>query len=307
MAFNEITLSYILHSLPGDKSDIQTPQKPLAFSWDYERDVHNFKEEKKQFDLAKKTYDYNKKLEFLERWRDRYNQNDTPTGQRLLKNLDILIKNTKKDIQKREDFYQLIAHFHIAHQNKDIKQEIDALQEIYKKADTFIYRDAYRRKKWLLDHRQNLPFSSYPIKGGTARMRAELSLHIARRLSKLYKENFELASQYKENPYEWQQHSKDWEDEASRQYQNSCRAIEHSSNPNANDYKPFGQDAFESGGLYGPEVFSKRIEKILSESLAEKNEDETESPKPENGTYNGMPSLFSQEMLNEMIDKHFRD
>ena len=305
MEYNEHVLSYILHSLPGKKSDIETPQKPMAHSWDYEIDVHNFNEEKKKFDLAKETYDYDTKLEILKNWYERYASSSTLTSQKLTKNLHQLIRDTQRDIRKREEFYQLIARFHLAHQHKDIKQEIDALQKVYHKIGTFIYRDVYRRKKWLAT-KQMLSSASFPIKGGTPRMRAELSLHIARRLSKLYKENPELASQYKENPYEWEQHAKDWEAETSVCYQNRCRAIDQSSH-SGGDFPPFGQDVLEAGGLYGPETFSKRIQDLQNQLAQEKNKDKEEPHIIENGTYNGMPSIFSQEVLNNMINKHDRD
>ena len=57
MKNNEYVLSYVLHSLFQKKSGIETPQKPMAHSWDYEIDVHDFEEEKKKFDLAKETYE----------------------------------------------------------------------------------------------------------------------------------------------------------------------------------------------------------------------------------------------------------
>ncbi len=306
MKNNEYVLSYVLHSLFQKKSGIETPQKPMAHSWDYEIDVHDFEEEKKKFDLAKETYDYDTKLEILKNWYERYASSSTLTSQKLTKNLHQLIRDTQRDIRKREEFYQLIARFHLAHQHKDIKQQIDTLQKIYHKIGTFIYRDIYRRKKWLAT-KQKLPSAFFPIKGGTPRMRAELCMHIARRLSKLYKENPELASQYKENPYEWEQHAKDWEAETSVCYQNRCRAMDHSSNPDKADFPPLGQDAFETGGLYSPEAFSQRIQDLQEKLAQEKNKDKEEPHIIENGTYNGMPSIFSQEMLDAMINKTTRD
>lgn len=310
MEYSENVLSYILDQLSNNRSQKtgNVSHEPAAFSWAYTVEKKDFDKEHEQFKSAKNEFDFEIELEILSTWRDRYSKEESPTAKKLTQRLNTLIKNVQKKIKNKEEFHQLVAGLHQARKNNDIGKEIQCFTKIYNSMGEHVYSDVYAYKKELTTQTNNPVYRHQYIKGGSPRIHAELSRCIALHLSALYGKNAHIASRYGANPYEWKSRAEDWKETAYQQYKKLSEALGRSFYQDAKDFAPFRQDPFIIGGLYGPETVQQENQNtpLSKEEKTQETNTLENTPSPTPGIHNGMPSVFSQEVLDFMVNKHTR-
>lgn len=315
MNYNKQTLEEILSkfSEKSSQKEEEETKKVYPFSPSYIREIKEFNYEKDAFDYAVQTLDFDKQLEILTKWRERYADDNDHIACQLTKKLDKLVCGVQGIINDREEFHKLVAEMHYAHEKKDFMREIDCYRKMYKSIGKHILNDVYMSKR----NTSNSYTRGY-IQGGKPRIYARLSISISAHLSELYKK---LSKQYEkiknenpslvknwlsklhkqnenENPENFENYAKDWDYKSNKQYKKMTQAIEKSNNKSQPDYEPFGSiDAFGYNGIYGP---SSPLIKDYLANIEQETIKASTIQTPQKPINNGL--LFSSEEMKGMID-----